>query len=610
MDNTKISDTPTFMIENELKQLYSQPFPSSRTGPLFNAFSYPTKISAEAIALYIVTHTKVGDTVLDSFAGSGTTGLAAKLCDQPTPNMIEVADKLNLKPKWGPRKAYLYELGGIGSFVADVMCNPPCPDDFEYYAQELVKEAYKILTELLVVKDENNNDGVLRHVIWSEVLICPICQQEHTFWEVAIKESPLQILPLDQLYECPNCSREICINDTKRATEDVYDELLSKNIERKKRVPVRIYGKTGTHKWQRKVNDLDLELLKKIEEIPLPDSIPVEPLILGDLHRAGYHFGITHLHHLYTRRNLICFGTIWKLIESYPKNIQNALKLLVLSYNQSHSTLMTRVVVKKSEADFVLTGAQSGVLYISNLPVEKNILEGINRKIKTIKSSFDLVYKSYSEVIVYNESSTNLKIENKSVDYIFTDPPFADFIPYSEINQINELWLGKRTDTRFEAIISPYQNKGLTKYANLMQQVFNEMHRVLKDHGMATIIFHAAKAEVWRELQKCYKKADFSVLATNVLDKLQDSFKQVVSSVSVKGDPVILLGKKNGIEEHLTINDENILLNVIKNSRNLDGIEQTPERIYSRYVTLCLEKGITVNLDATEVYARVKGGIN
>lgn len=32
---------------------------------------------------------------------------------------------------------------------------------------------------------------------------------------------------------------------------------------------------------------------------------------------------------------------------------------------------MTRVVAKRNAKDFVLTGAQSGVLYISKLPVEK-----------------------------------------------------------------------------------------------------------------------------------------------------------------------------------------------------------------------------------------------
>lgn len=33
-----------------------------------------------------------------------------------------------------------------------------------------------------------------------------------------------------------------------------------------------------------------------------------------------------------------------------------------------------------------------------------------------------------------------------SIDFVFTDPPFGDFIPYAEVNQINELWLNHTTD--------------------------------------------------------------------------------------------------------------------------------------------------------------------
>jgi|GEM_PF-1256163 len=42
------------------RQLYERAMRSTRGGPLFNAFSYPTKISPEAIALFIAAHTAFG----------------------------------------------------------------------------------------------------------------------------------------------------------------------------------------------------------------------------------------------------------------------------------------------------------------------------------------------------------------------------------------------------------------------------------------------------------------------------------------------------------------------------------------------------------------------
>ncbi len=86
-----------------IDELYNKPFPSTRVGALFNAFSYPTKISPESEALYIACHTNVGDTVLDPFGGSGTTGIATLLCDKPTANMVKLAEQYKLKPQWGAK---------------------------------------------------------------------------------------------------------------------------------------------------------------------------------------------------------------------------------------------------------------------------------------------------------------------------------------------------------------------------------------------------------------------------------------------------------------------------------------------------------------------------
>jgi 16S rRNA G966 N2-methylase RsmD len=605
MNQLNTESSAGVVVSPAVLELYKRSLPSSRSGALYNAFSYPTKISPEAIALYIATHTKPGATVMDTFGGSGTTGLAAKLCDKPTAEMLASARELGLTPQWGPRHAVLYELSCIGSYIATVMCNPPDPDLFASEAALLVKAAYAKLRPLLTAVDDQGTAGVLRHAIWSEVLVCPHCAHESTFWDAAIEKAPLRLRNVDTAYTCPGCGKSTSIGTAGRAIETVQDPLLGVSVQQRKRVLQRVYGKTGSRKWQRPVNQSDLAALELVASYPLPSSIPVAELTRGDLYRSGYHFGITHLHHLYTRRNLICLGTLLDLVEERTASVQAALKLLVLSYNQSHSTLMTRVVIKDGQSDFVLTGAQSGVLYISSLPVEKNILEGVVRKVKPLRDSFELVADSQTTVIVRNQSSTRLEEASESIDYVFTDPPFADFIPYSEINQVNELWLGRKTDTTAEAIISPTQGKALEQYAALMSEVFGEIARVLKPAGLTTVVFHAAKATVWKALQESYRSAGLEVVAANVLDKLQASFKQVVSTVSVKGDPLLLLTK--GVAQATKVDtDEGVLLDIIEQARSLAPAEREPERVYSRYVSRCLETGIRVEMNAGDVYARVR----
>lgn len=589
----------------DLINLYDNPLPSNRKGALYNAFPYPTKISPEAIAIFIACHTKVGGSVLDPFSGSGTTGLATLLCDQPTKEMKETAKKLGVKPVWGKRKAILYELGSLGAFIARVMCNPPSSKQFSEIAKQLVSEAEKELDEIYTVKDPDGNAGTLRYAIWSEVLVCPSCKKQSTYWDNAVTRSPLSI---SSEFTCSNCNHHDAIVNIGRAQEKVFDPILNRRHSRKKRILVWLYGRTDKKTWSRKATTEDKKRLKAIQSKYSMGSVPVHEMNWGILHRKGYHTGISHMHHFYTDRNLIVFSRLWEKTNVYSPEMNSALKLLLLSYNASHSTLMSRVVVKQKNKDFVITGAQSGVLYISNLPVEKNIIDGVRRKIKTLTDSFNLVEKSKSSVQVFNQSSTNLSVSKNSIDYVFTDPPFGDYIPYSEINQINEAWLGQLTDNQNEVIVNSAQKKGTDEYALLMKQVFSETHRVLKIDGRMSLVFHSAKAEIWQALVRAFKESGFEVSLSSILDKVQGSFKQVTSTVKVQGDPLLLLNKSKIKDSGATFNGykneqaiiEGIVSNAYQGANNED--ERTPERLFSRYVTACLESGIPVSKNAKQFY--------
>jgi hypothetical protein len=590
-------------VLGELEALYDAPLPATRTGALYNAFSYPTKISPETIALFIATHTRPGDTVLDVFAGSGTTGLAAKLCAKPTPRMLELADEFGIEPAWGPRHAELYDIGVLPAFLSQTMGNPPEPQRFLAAAEALIDRVEKMNGWLYETVDENGDKAKIRHTIWTDFLLCPNCGAETSYWDAAVRRDPT--LRLADTFECAGCENKVAIGDCKRAVETVNDPILGTKLTRRRREPVAVYGKTGKRNWQRAATYADAKLAKKARKVDVPASAPRAELEWGDLYRSGYHTGITHLHHFYTERNFLALSLLWDAIEQEDADLRDALRLLVLSFNASHSTLMTRVVVKQNQKEFILTGAQSGVLYVSSLPVEKNVFEGVRRKIATITSAFELIYGSDSTVNVVNGSSTALQLDNDSIDYVFTDPPFGDYIPYAEINQLNEVWLGKLTDRDAEIIVSIAGGKDVSSYGDLMADVFGEVDRVLRPDGVATVVFHSAKAEVWRALTDAFAEADLAVMTTSVLDKTQASFKQVVSPVSVKGDPLILLGKSEAHERHLETADDVVDAVLAAADESTVADERTRERLFSRFITRCLIEGVPVSIDAGEFYARV-----
>src|SRR5206468_1037515 len=176
-------------------------------------------------------------------------------------------------------------------------------------------------------------------------------------------------------------------------------------------------------------------------------------------------------------------------------------------YNSSHSTLMSRVVAKQKQADLVLTSAQPGVLYISGLPVEKNVFHGLRRKMRTIQGAFATLHGLKGEVEVRQGSCIRTNLPDHSVDYIFTDPPFGGNIPYSEVNFISEAWLGRTSRTRDEAVISSVQSKSVGTYESLLKKAFQEMRRILKPDGRATVVFHSTQADVWGALTRAYAAA-------------------------------------------------------------------------------------------------------
>lgn len=581
---------------DNIEALYSKPLPSSRSGAFYNTFPYPTKISPEAIAVYIACSTNPGDLVLDAFAGSGSTGVAALLCEHPTERMRKIAKDLNVTPVWGARNAVLYEIGTYASFAIKTILSRLSSREFTIAVDSFLKKAQDLVGGLYEAIDLAGDTGTIRYVIWSEVLECPSCHSEISYFEHGTSRDPVRFK--DEIV-CPYCKKVHHVEEMPFTTEEHYDRLLHKQVSRKKRVPAWIYGTTNGYNWDRQATEADAAYIAQIESTSDVDDVPQE-IQWGELHRAGYHYGITHLHHFYTARNYIVMSKLWKLAETYPEKISDALKLLLLSYNASHCTLMTRVVAKKNAKDFILTSAQSGVLYISKLPVEKNILLGLKRKVKPFAETYAKLQNCTGQITIHNGSSTKMKENNDSIDFVFTDPPFGDFIPYAEVNQINELWLPKVTNRKDEVIISASQGKDVFTYQELLTQVFSEINRVLKPNHYASIVFHAAKAKVWDAFSEAITGARLQIVHTNILDKTQASFKQVVSDGSVQGDPLFLLKKSLARKNTSRLTDEEVLHSLLAD--HISDPDFDNRKCFSWYINRCLELGIDVTMDAKQVY--------
>lgn len=582
----------------EIEKMYSDLLLSPRSGFYYNLFSYPTKISPETIALYIATHTEPGQKVVDMFGGSGSTAIGAMLCSSPTDNMIKAATKMKLAPVWGNRDVDIYDVSTFGTFAAKVMSSRINAKDFKKNAENFILKANEKLNWIYETSDEEGNVGKIRHIVWSDICTCPKCNTENSYYNLFVSLDPVTF---NKSGKCKNCQFEGSSEQFAKLQETYFDTITQKNEVRYRRKPVLIYGSCDKTKWKKLPSVDDLKLIEDIEKLNLSE-ITKKELFLGDLYRSGYHYGIKYLHQFYTKRNFYVLTELWSLTEEYSDKMRDALRLLILSYNQSHATLMSRVVAKKKQKDFVVTGAQSGVLYISNLPLEKNVLIGVERKIKSFFEAFKILENTSGKVNVYNQSSEIQLSDNESVDYIFTDPPFGDFIPYSEINQLNELWLEKQTNKKNEAIISKSQGKTLEKYSDILLKIFKEAHRVLKKEGKITMVFHSSSKAIWNQILEIIKASEFNIEASTLLLKNQTSFIQNSSNGGTKGDSLILINKME-----VKKNDSTKILSVQQFIQRELGAKVFDEKIiYSKYVSECIKRNLMIEFDAREFYQLVK----
>lgn len=546
------------------KEPFAADVSEGRSGLFYDAHTYHTKVPHKAIMRFILHYTQPGDIVFDGFCGTGMTGVAAQLCGDRetiqslgykvdsngsiyTKNDVYGAGDWRLFSKIGDRRALLSDLSPAAAFIAHCYNTPVSPIALEAEAKRVMKEAEKELGWMYeTIHPGDFTKGKIKYTIWSDVFSCTNCAGEVVFWDAAVDSKNGVVR---EEFICPHCSAKL----TKRGVENVFESHLDKSlnttIRKSKQVPVLINYSIGKKRYEKKPDQSDFDLIKKVEYLGSKYSYPTERLMEGGETRRNDPIGITHTHHFYTKRNLLAVASLNTLIEFSP--LKNQLKFWISSYNLAHSTRMTRIIFKSGGVKPVLTGYQSGTLYVGSMPVEKNVFDGLlKQKLGIIVDSLGAIR---SHQIVSTTSATSTRFPSECVDYIFLDPPFGANLNYSELNFLWEAWLKILTNIKQEAIENKKQGKSIDDYRFLMAACFKEAFRVLKPGRWMTVEFSNTQASVWNTIQTALQEAGFVVANVSALDKKQGSFKAVTTTTAVKQDLVISAYKPNGgLEERFT----------------------------------------------------------
>ncbi|MBF0308900.1 MAG: DNA methylase [Magnetococcales bacterium] len=557
------------------KEPFAADVSEGKNDPIYNAHSYHTKVPHKAIMRYILHYTEPGDVVFDGFCGTGMTGVAAQLCGD-----VRTVESLGYRvlgdgvildqsgqpfSRLGARYAVLNDLSPAATFIAYNYNTPVDVRAFEREAGRILREVeaecgwmyatlHKPTAAQLAEAVARLNDGEdpkkltqdtalpwgrINYTVWSDVFSCPHCATEIVFWDAAVDKTTGSVL---ERFSCPQCQKETTKRTTGRAWTTKLDPILGQMIRQSKQVPVLINYSVGSKRFEKSPDSFDVELVRSIGSKKPEYWVPSVRMPEGDEARRNDDSGITHVHHFFSQRNMLVFSEIFRSADFPSAKIS-----LLGGYTVGLKTarfLPLRWVQKDTGP---MKPHTAGTLYIPSLNGEQNWLNIFQSRVEStsrqLRNSSTLRWES---VQISTASSTVISSPCCSVDYLFLDPPFGSNLMYSELNFIQESWLGILTNIKEEAIENKTQEKTITEYRKIMTECFIEAYRILKPGRWLTVEFSNTKASVWNAIQSAIQSAGFVIANVSALDKQQGSFKAVTTTTAVKQDLVISAYKPNG----------------------------------------------------------------
>lgn len=440
--------------------------------PIFKSIGYPSKIFYPNIQKYIRSYTKPGAIVLDSCAGSGSTGIAALL---------------------EGRKALLIDDSPLASNMEYNLLNYVDLKLLEEEYKKLIKDLDPIINGLYSTKLSNGVEGYADVIIASNVYECPDCGNEIILYNNETgKRSE---------YKCPICGRIIniankddkeCQIDKRRPVEVTVIALENSTIKKETR---QITEEDKKH-WQR----ILVEYENKYGDLWSPNEQIVYnrayPRIGG---WPGFAIDAT-VSDLFPRNNLIALKILNDYIENQIEdvNVCSFMKFIFLE-----------TLFRTSSRLFTGSGIKN-VYHIPPVGKEQNVMTVFKRKYKGIVKAKAFLQNQLSkkqteeDIRIIKGDAKKVAIQDNSIDYAFIDPPYGGMVPYAELNLFYSAWLHEKEDLDNEIMIPmDYEKKEgyVELWGSYIEEAFGEVFRMLKPGAYFTVVFHSTFSNIWNELK-------------------------------------------------------------------------------------------------------------
>ncbi|MHA1976727.1 MAG: DNA methyltransferase [Candidatus Hodarchaeales archaeon] len=396
------------------------------------------------------------------------------------------------------------------------------------------------------------------------MLICPECDnlfysKEHVATQSECPKCKTQFIPKNG-----NCNKKI-FSCTKCASEYRLVDIIDENIESfsSRQIAIEFYCKKCKHRGYKPIDEKDIENYNEIvslfEEQKDTLYFPREPLPeSGSNIKNLRNYGFKTFTDLYNPRQLISLSFLLESILSITD--QNLKEFFIAAFSsclEFHTVIcpynytMKQIVNVFNFQSFLVPlqyvennvwGTDKGngtfLTYLDRIkrakdyckaPYEVKLLENKIIRIPIhgdrihaeIHEKFEhLVNSKNPDSLLIAGTSINLKnydIPDQSIDLVLTDPPYFDYIQYSELANFFYVWLHlafKEIYPWFESsTIINKEEIGLEKneisFVSQLIKVFKECNRVLKNNSHLIFTFHHSNKKAWILILKALKESHF-----------------------------------------------------------------------------------------------------
>ena len=155
--------------------------------------------------------------------------------------------------------------------------------------------------------------------------------------------------------------------------------------------------------------------------------------------------------------------------------------------------------------------------------------------------------------LILNGDSAQLPIPDASVDAVVTDPPYFDFVHYSELSDFFFAWLSPVLRDRYawfdrkdSSDPGEVQHSDPRAFARQLSRVLVECRRVLKEDGVIAFTFHHSREDGWAAIYEAVCNAGLEVVAAHpVHAELRAASPKTAAKDPISLDAILVSRKRS-----------------------------------------------------------------